>query len=147
VDPRDFRSLASLLVTGTSTVLAAARLRTSTSRAYYSVYHVGTEILEDMGFYVDKGPSGHAQVSMCLSNSGNDELKKAGSQLSDLYGYRVTADYRLHNARAENQKNVQADVLLAGKLIKTLDQVSRGPDRSQIVQAIQQWQRVYRGRS
>ena len=132
MNPRDFQTLAGELITKTS----PACIRTAISRAYYSVYNVGVELLRDGGFEVKEGPSGHGDVGYKLSNSGSEDLKQVGSQLSDLHNKRIKADYRLANTKIENHKSAQAVVQQAMKMIRTLDRCFSGPDRGEIIEAI-----------
>src|SRR5438046_1576262 len=117
MDPREFQRLASQLVGGTS----PAECRTAISRAYYATYNVAVEILKDMGFPISKGPTGHRDVQNQLSNSGDAEVMKVGSQLTDLHSRRIQADYRLDRTDVENIKTAHTLVEQARKMIQTLD--------------------------
>lgn len=98
MDPRDFHQLASQLAQSSHT----AELRTAISRAYYATYHVSVALLEAMGFRLSSGPAGHGEVRNRLSNSGDPEVMRVGSQLGQLQSQRIAADYRLHNISVEN---------------------------------------------
>lgn len=135
MDPRDFQKLAAKLASETG----AADIRTAISHAYYSVFSVGVELLRDTGLGVSIGPSAHGEVEYRLSNCANIEVEKVGSQLSDLRSRRIRADYRLDNEAIENQKNAQALVHQAHKMIRTLDTCFAGPHRKEIVRAIQKY--------
>lgn len=132
MDPRDFQTLAAKLASGKST----SEIRTAISRAYYSVFNVGVELLKGIGLGVSEGPSGHGEVEHRLSNSANMDVEKVGSQLSDLRSRRIRADYRLDKKEIENQKNAQALAQQARKMIQTLDTCFTGPHREEIVSAI-----------
>jgi hypothetical protein len=137
MDPREFHRLASQLVGGTS----PAEFRTAISRAYYAAYNVAVEILEDMGFRVSKGPAGHGEVQHRLSNSGNTDVIRVGSQLVDLHSRRIQADYRLDRTDVENLKTVRSLVEQARRMIQTLDGCRAEPQRTQIIAAIRDWER------
>jgi hypothetical protein len=137
MDPQEFLQLASELVRGSR----AAELRTAISRAYYAVYNVSVEILAGMGFRIDRGPGGHGDVQKYLGNSRDPEVEKIGSQLVDLHGRRIRADYRLDNKDIENQKTARALVEQAGRMIRTLDECRSEPRRAQIINAIRDWER------
>ncbi len=137
MEPRDFLDLARLLASGTP---KAANLRTATSRAYYSAHHVGAEVLKTMGLKVSTGGSGHQDVWHRLQNSGDDDLKIAGSQLADLHSSRVKADYRLNDRRAENQANARAHIEQARKIVEAIERSCSGPKRQAILQAIKNWE-------
>ena len=144
MDPREFQTLASTLVNGKT----PAEIRTAISRAYYATHNVGVQILGEMGFRISEGPSGHGDVWNRLSNSGNSEVMKVGSQLSDLYTMRIHADYRLARKDVENQKTAQGLVKQANRMIKILDENCSGLKKTQIIKAIQDWeQKVFGGGS
>jgi hypothetical protein len=144
MNPREFQRLASELVTGKT----PAEIRTAISRAYYATHNVGAEILSRVGFRISEGPGGHGDVWNRLSNSGDSEITKVGSQLSNLYAMRIHADYRLNRTDVENQKTAQGLVEQANRMIKILDENFSGPKRTEITKAIQDWeQKVFGGRS
>jgi len=135
MDPRDFQKLAAKLASGKS----SSEIRTAISRAYCSVFNVGVELLKGIGLGVSEGPSGHGEVEHRLSNSANTNVEKVGSLLSDLRSRRIRADYRLDKKEIENQKNAQALVQLAHKMIQTLDTCFTGPHREEITSAIREY--------
>lgn len=132
MDPRDYHILARELTEGNRPV----DFRTAINRAYYATYNVGVEILEGMGFKIDKGPKGHHQVQRRLNNCGVDEIISVASKLGDLYSRRIDADYRLENRVVERKKNAVAWVKQAGKMIETIDNSRTGNNRGQIIAAI-----------
>jgi hypothetical protein len=136
MDPREFQVLASQLVSRNR----PADIRTAISRAYYAVFNVGVEVLNEFGFTISEGPSGHGEVRFRLSNSGDSEVVKIGSKLKDLHTGRLHADYRLARKDVENQKVAQALVQLAEKMIQTLDECRSQPRRLQIIKAIRDWE-------
>ena len=141
MDPREFHRLASQLVGGTT----PAEFRTAISRAYYAVYNVAVQILEEMGFRINRGPAGHGEVQNRLGNSGETEVMKIGSQLTDLHSRRIHADYRLDRTDVENEKTVRTLVEQAGRMIRTLDGCRSSPRRAQIIAAIRDWERKVSG--
>jgi uncharacterized protein (UPF0332 family) len=142
MDPREFKSLASDLVSSTK----PAYLRTAISRAYYAAYNVGAELLMGMGFEIHQGPSAHANVEYRFNNSGSAELSKASSQLALLRTRRIEADYRLDRKNVENPKTAEALVKEAEKIIKVLDKQCIGSQRENIIKAIREYDRVTSGR-
>jgi uncharacterized protein (UPF0332 family) len=136
MDPRDFQVLASELVRGSR----ASEYRTAVSRAYYAVHNVGFEILTEFGFNIRKNFSGHADVWDRLSNSGDSDLEKIGSQLSNLHGQRIHADYRMDKREVESSKTAQAIVETARKMIQILDGSRSDTKRNQIISAIKKWE-------
>ena len=137
MDPRDFHRLASHLVRSSS----AAEIRTAINRAYYATYHIGSEVLREMGFQISTGPQGHGDVRNRLSNSGAPEVMRVGSQLGDLQGRRIQADYRLDTLEIENPKTARALVEQAARMIQTLERCCKGLQRPQIIAAIKAWER------
>jgi len=89
MDPREFLTIADELAARTS---AAAR-RTAISRAYYAAFNAGGQLLRACGFRVGKGAAAHGEVYRCLSNSGDADLARVGSELNDLHSSRNRADY------------------------------------------------------
>lgn len=136
MNARDFLDLARLLAIGTP---KPANLRTATSRAYYSAHHVGAEALARMGCKISTGPGGHGDVWNMLQHSGDKELTVAGRQLLDLHSYRIKADYRLEDRRAENQANVRGHIEMAKKIVAAIEQSCSGPKRQDILKAIKDW--------
>ena len=141
MNPREFQNLASTLVNGKT----PAEIRTAISRAYYSTHNVGVDFLSGLGFRIPKNASGHRDVWNRLSNSGDSEIMKVGSQLSNLYAMRIHADYRLNRTDVENQKTAQGLVEQANRMIKILDENFSGPKRTEITKAIQDWERKVSG--
>lgn len=136
MDPRDFQVLASELVAGNR----VSQFRTAISRAYYAVHNVGAEILTEFGFKIPENPSGHAGVWNRLSNSGDPQLEKVGSQLSDLHGKRIQADYRMKKHSVENPKTARAVVETANEMIRAIDGCRSGDRRDQIIETIRKWE-------
>ena len=132
MNPRDFLKVATKLSKSDTT----AEYRTAISRAYYAAYNVGVELLEGMGCAISKSAAGHEQLSSNFNNSEDLELSKISTQLNDLRSKRNIADYRLERTEIENQKNSQAIVMQAEKMIKFLDRSITGPRRDKIAKSI-----------
>lgn len=141
MNPREFQQLALKLAAGAS----SAEIRTAISRAYYAAYNVGIEILREMEFKIIEGPSGHGDVSNRLSNSGDQEIIKAGSTLGTLHSMRIHADYHLNMTNVENQKTAQALVEQANRTIKVLDECRSEPKKTTVCKAIQDYDRKISG--
>lgn len=137
MDPRAFLQLAATLVNRSG----AAELRTAISRAYYATYNVSVELLKTMSVSINEGPAGHGQVANYLSNSGDLEMQKVGSQLADLHSKRIRADYRMDRRDVENPKTAQALIAQVNMMIQTLDACRSEPKFSQIKSAIETYQR------
>lgn len=138
MDPREFYQLALRLVDGAS----PAEVRTAISRAYYATFHVGAEILRGMGFRISQSAKGHDDVQKRLSNSGDPEVMRVGSQLVDLRHRRNEADYDLNREATENPKTARGIVEQANRMIQTLDLCRQGSKCTQVIQAIRDWERM-----
>lgn len=135
MDPRDYHILATELARGRR----AVDFRSAINRAYYATYNVGVEILEGMGFKIDKGPQGHKKVQYLFNNCGVDEIISVASKLGDLNSRRIDADYRLQKQSVERKKNAEALVNQAGEMIETIDGSCTGENREQIVATIKEY--------
>ncbi len=140
MNPSDFNIVAFKLAHGKNST--AAEFRSSISRSYYAVFHVGAEILNDIGIKVDTGPKGHHDVIDKLNHTNDKELKFVGSQLNDLYSARLQADYHLNNADIENPDKAKAVVKQAANLIARVDGCKKGePSRKDnAAKCIKEWQ-------
>jgi uncharacterized protein (UPF0332 family) len=87
---RRFLAVAQRLAQGSD----EADWRSAISRAYYAAFHVGRELLRQLGFDPPRSEAAHAYVWLRLSNAGDPDLVKAGRTLNDLRGDRNDADYR-----------------------------------------------------
>ncbi len=141
MDPREFQQLASRLAGGT----LPGELRSAISRAYYAAYNVGVQVLEELGFRITEGPGGHGEVQNRFGNSGDGDVKRVASQLTSLHTRRIHADYRMQRTDVENQKTVQTVVEQAGRMIRILDGCRSEPKRTQVSNAIQEWERRVSG--
>jgi hypothetical protein len=137
MNPRDFQILASELVKDGR----ASAYRTAISRAYYAVHNVGVEILTEFGFTINKNPSGHSDVWNRFSNSGDSELENVGSQLCNLHGQSISADYRMGKKDIENPKTVQVTIENANKMIQIIDETCSSQKRTRIITAIKEWEK------
>lgn len=136
MEPKKFLELAQILAFEPP---LPAKLRTATSRAYYSAYNVSVQTLENLGVQIPKSPNGHGQVQNFLGNSKNEELERIGSDLGTLHSNRIAADYRLSDQKAENPTTVKALVQHAKKIIDTLERCSTGPNRQAIIRAMKEY--------
>ena len=135
MNPREFQELAKKLVNGDS----PAEFRTAVSRAYYSVFNVGAELMKEMGFPIRENASGHGELEHRLSNSKHIDIEKVGSQLGDLRSRRIQADYRLERREVETRKTAQAIVQQPSTMIMVLDKCRTGPDRPKVVEGIRDY--------
>ncbi|MFA4917381.1 MAG: hypothetical protein WC560_12025 [Syntrophales bacterium] len=137
MDPRDFLQIATNLSNGSK----PAEFRTAVSRAYYAAYHVGVGFLNGMDCHISEGSNGHAEVSRDLNNCGDHELSKVGSKINDLRSERIIADYKLNKTKYDDQRNTQATVMQAERIIKALDQYASSPRQIEIAKAIKEYRK------
>ena len=136
MEPRQFLYLAQrLALHGTDPV----EFRSAISRAYYAAFHVGLTLLREMGFSIYQNASAHELVPEHLSNSGDNELVKAAIKMRDLRTRRIHADYKLNRSAVEKKNNASMLVQLASRLIETIEKRCHNENRSQIIEAIQDW--------
>ncbi len=134
MDPREFHRLAERL----SGSRDPAELRTATSRAYYAVYNVGAELLNQV-VPLSRGAASHGQVQKLLANCGDPQVVQAGSDLGDLHSRRIDADYEMTNRNAENVRTVVTTISEAKHMIETIDRGFGGAGGLAIKKAIQQY--------
>ncbi len=136
MDPIEFHQLALSLVDGGT----PAEVRSAISRAYYAIFHVSANILRGMGFRIKRTAEGHTDVAHRLSNCGHTNVIYIGQNLGDLRGMRNDADYRLD--KPQNQKTARAIIKQVGTWIEDLTLYCSGPDKAQIREAIDKWERM-----
>jgi len=134
--PRDFHHLALRLAEhGTS----PPEFRTAISRAYFAVFNLGVELLEDMGFSIPKNAEGHKDLYLYFANSGDADIPNVANQLNNLRTKRNHADYRLAWRDIERQETAKLYAHNAGRMIDTLNSICSGKRRDQMIQSIQEW--------
>ncbi|HZT80535.1 MAG TPA: HEPN domain-containing protein [Gemmataceae bacterium] len=131
---RDFLTLADSLVAGST----EAEWRSAVSRAYYAVFHIARQLFTDLGFTVPQSDRAHAYLWYRLSNTGDPQVAWAGSSLNDLRSLRNEADYDLH--RLASQTLAASHVQLAHRIIQALDSAGNEPTRTQITDAIKDYE-------
>src|SRR5262245_21425031 len=84
--------------------------RSAVSRAYYAAFHAARDLLRELGFQVPRAAIAHSYLVLRLSNCGDPDLQRAGSELQDLQRERNLADYDIHlttgHARALRQVQI-----------------------------------------
>lgn len=136
MDPRHFQYLAERL---SEHGAYPAEFRSAISRAYYAVFHFGFNNLKKMGFPIVQNREAHEEVYQHLNNSRDGELVRAASMMNDLRTKRNHADYELDRADVEAQKNAKMIVQQAAKVIETIERRCNSENRSQIINAMQDW--------
>jgi uncharacterized protein (UPF0332 family) len=91
MSPRDILNVADGLITGTH----EAEWRSAVSRAYYAVFHLARQLLDECGFLVPQADQAHAFLWLRLANAGHPDVQHAGRDLNELRRARTWADYDL----------------------------------------------------
>ena len=134
MNPREFHKLAQRLATASD----AAELRSATSRAYYAVYNVGAEFLNQI-VPLSRGAASHGQVQKLLANCGNAAVVEVGRKLRGMHARRIDADYEMSDTTCENQSSVQATVVEARDMIDKIDAAFTGSTSRVLKKAIQEY--------
>jgi uncharacterized protein (UPF0332 family) len=113
--------------------------RTAAGRAYYAVFHVARQLLEDVGFRTPRADRAHAYLWMRLNNCGNARVEGAAADLQTMRYHRNHADYDFHIPL--RQTIAAGDVRMAGQIIQTLAVAAQEPTRTQITDAMRVYER------
>jgi uncharacterized protein (UPF0332 family) len=132
---RDFLVLANRLAAAST----EAEWRSAVSRAYYGAFHEARQLLTELGFTVPRDDRAHKYLSFRLSNAGNPLARLAGSELDILRGDRNAADYDLH--RPLMSVPAGDSVRQAGLIVQNLDALRQEPARSDITDAMKDYER------
>jgi len=136
MDSRQFQFLASRLAEHGA---YPAEFRTAISRSYYAVFHLGLDLLGDMGFIIPQNHNAHEEVYRHLNNSGDQDLVKVATKMSDLRTKRNHADYRLDRSDVESKENAKMFVQSAERIIETMNRCAQGNNRTLIMRNIKNW--------
>jgi uncharacterized protein (UPF0332 family) len=130
ISPRDFLAVSKYLAArGTE-----AEWRTAVSRAYFAVFHVARNLMEDLGFVVPRADPAPGYLWKRLSNAGDAQVQQAGARLNGLRGDRNQADYDL--PRTFHMGTIRALIQRAEQAIQILEAAAHEPTRSQIRDAM-----------
>jgi len=139
MDPEEFLKLGEELVERRS----PSCCRSAISRSYYGVFNGTAAIMRTAGLPVSEGSSEHGKIWQDLLNSGIGILATAGSQLGELHGMRIKADYRMANQITEGHQTAKLWVTEARAHFDAIKQVFDDPaQRAAAIQAI----RAYRAK-
>jgi uncharacterized protein (UPF0332 family) len=131
----DFLTLASRLATAST----EAEWRTATSRAYYAAFHALRDLFNGLGFRVPRADAAHNYLYVRLYNSANSALAGAANDLHELRQRRNEADYDFH--LAHSQRRAVRMVALAGGILQGLAAAASEPTRTQITNAMKDYER------
>ncbi len=135
----DFLTLAETLATGRG----EAEWRTAASRAYYAAFHVVRDLFRGLGFAVPQADAAHKYLAYRLQNCGQPVLVQAGRDLDNLRDFRNQADYDL--SPVFPQRRADASLDLARGIIRALALAAVEPTRTQVRDAIVNYERTALG--
>jgi uncharacterized protein (UPF0332 family) len=136
MNPDEFLELAGEWCIGTR----EGEWRTAMSRAYFAVFHVARQLLQQGGFVVPDGDQAHAYLWLRLSNSGHPDVNRGGNDLNNMRRLRNWADYDLD--RPFLSALAVAQVQVADRLSELLKVVgTTATFLTQIVPAIRLYER------
>jgi hypothetical protein len=119
MDPREFQTIAGRLAA--TRAYGAAGYRTAIGRAYYAVFNIAVNVLDELGLVPSGGPQVHEQTISLLKASGDSELPGIGGQINDLRTSRNHANYHLDRLDVEKFTYAQAAVETAEDIIANFD--------------------------
>ena len=99
MDPRDFLQVAGRLTLASGST--AADYRTAISRAYYGVYHLARQLLNDRLQFFCNVDNEHLWVQRHYYNCQMKAAKEIGRPLGNLHEARKNADYDLDDPGIE----------------------------------------------
>ncbi|MGA2403520.1 MAG: hypothetical protein ABSG91_17740 [Syntrophobacteraceae bacterium] len=117
-----------------------AEIRTAISRAYYAIFNMTAQFLVNLGFTLPR-TNVHVAVQHRLQNCADMEMKKVGSQLTELHNKRIQADYRLNEKSIENQKTALTVISQVDRMMQLVENCTE-PRQQLIIRAIQEWENI-----
>jgi hypothetical protein len=121
-----------------------AMCRSAISRAYYAVFLLAREFIDDLGIEIRRIPNPHANIEQALRNTGVFTLQRLANALGSLCTDRTDADYDLRNRDVETVAKVEAVIATAKAAILQFDIIRAGNlspplDRNAAAEAILKW--------
>ncbi|HEY2589796.1 MAG TPA: hypothetical protein VGI81_28895 [Tepidisphaeraceae bacterium] len=116
--------------------------RAGLGRAYYGVLQATAKWMEDAGLTPPSRQEIHQKLWQDLLNCGIPELRIAGSELAQLHGYRIKADYVMGDRDTEDFRTADYWVSLAREHLEEIKRMFTGPDRDRAVDAIKAYRRL-----
>jgi uncharacterized protein (UPF0332 family) len=120
--------------------------RSAISRAYYALFLLAREFLDELGVDARRIPNPHANLEQALRNSNVLSLQRLANTLGTLSRIRTEADYDLRSEEVESLARVEVVITDARTAILQLDIIRAGRlspplDRAATVEAILKWAR------
>lgn len=91
--------------------------RSAVSRAYYAAFHSALVMATACGIRFGKSSSAHDKLALCLQNSANIVVAKAGAKLISLRSARNDADYDLRTSAFSSKKIAATEVAIAEEIV------------------------------
>jgi uncharacterized protein (UPF0332 family) len=135
IDSADFLILAETWITEAT----EANWRSAVSRAYYGAFHAARRLMRDLGFVVPRADRAHAYLWLRLSNCGETQVIRAGSDLNTLRSDRNRADYDIE--RTVDHGDALIQVQTARRILQFFDGTRAEPIRTQITDAMKIYER------
>jgi uncharacterized protein (UPF0332 family) len=135
MNERDFLQVAVLLAAEKT----EAAWRSAVSRAYYAVFHVGRQLLSELGFTVPRDEKAHEFMYRRLNNCGHPQIVAAARRLGTLRDERNRCDYDLYLMIPQTTALLR--IQAAQDIIQELDAARNEPTRTQITDAMKIYER------
>lgn len=121
-----------------------ATCRSAISRAYYALFLLAKEFVDELGIETRRIPNPHATIEQALRNSDVLSLQRIANDLLSLCRHRTSADYEMRNTEVESLPLVQLVIETAQIAILQLDIIRAGRitpplDRDAVTDAILKW--------
>jgi uncharacterized protein (UPF0332 family) len=131
---REFLTLAGKLAVMQQ--LGPAGERSAVSRAYYGVFHLAKELLEDLNIHIPRDENAHKKLVMYFANSRQTEAVSLATMIGDLHERRKRADYTIADTQYEGARFAQSSVERANAISDVLAKLAAEPRRSQLQQGV-----------
>ncbi len=114
--------------------------RTAATCAYFAVFHLASELLDQAGFDVPNSEKAHGYLWLRLENSGHPDVSAAGMELKELRTRRNRAQYDRNDTFSHLDATRQ--VVASLRVMDLLEQVRESPDTvTRIIPVIRDYER------
>jgi uncharacterized protein (UPF0332 family) len=143
MNAEEFIRLAGRLAASTADDPAA--FRTSVSRAYYGVFHLARQLLDELGIRPSRSDNSHLYLQHFLHGSAQPNAMLAGALLGQMHSNRLRADYELDDKDVGRRDVARYSVEVAHQLISLINACRQEPIRTEIVAGIPRYQQARKG--
>lgn len=113
-----------------------AALRSVVSRAYYGVFHLARDFLEDLAFQSPKDENSHRFVLIQFANADDPTATDTATLLGELHERRKRADHDLDDGRYETETFAADALARADRAVRLLEIGGAEPLRTKIREGI-----------